>query len=402
MNSFDDRARRARDDLASAFDDLRVPDFGALQARQRHRRVAAGGVATVLVLALGIVAAGIAGRDDPPKVATIDTTSAPTVARPTVPTTGAVTPTLPTSPSTSSPSVTATPTTTTPTTQPTPSITVSGPEPSTLVAVRDDGTLVRLRTQTGAVTTVLASKTSGERPATRSGADLTIGRDGRVFYEGCCGTTSGAVYDLHSKKSQPRLQGTATSAPPTLIGRQPVASPDGAYLALHDASRIEIYELATGKRVRTIVSRSARPKILHMAMADDGRVAVEVPGAGAKASRAIYVMAGNARSMDDVTFSVGYEFLYATVPAYMPDGRLVYAAVREAGEGMSQPGPTRLHLASATGSDVEITPDLPFGVLDLAVSSSGHLLVTGSDHVLRAFDGTTWHDVARGYTAADW
>jgi hypothetical protein len=51
---------------------------------------------------------------------------------------------------------------------------------------------------------------------------------------------------------------------------------------------------------------------------------------------------------------------------------------------------------------VAITPDLPFGVIDLAVCSTGHVLATGSDHVVRSFDGKTWRDVARGYTAADW
>jgi hypothetical protein len=61
-----------------------------------------------------------------------------------------------------------------------------------------------------------------------------------------------------------------------------------------------------------------------------------------------------------------------------------------------------LHVVTSDGRDLEITADLPFGVLDLAGCSTGHLLVTGSDHVVRSFDGKTWRDVARGYTAADW
>jgi hypothetical protein len=42
------------------------------------------------------------------------------------------------------------------------------------------------------------------------------------------------------------------------------------------------------------------------------------------------------------------------------------------------------------------------GIADLAISSTGHLLVTGGDDVVRSFDGTTWRVVAEGYTAADW
>ena len=101
MTGFDDRARRAREDLESAFDDLRAPDFAVLQARQRRRRVAAGGVATVLVLALGIVAVGTADRDDPERVATVEPTTTPTVAQPTVPpTANSVTPSTTTTPTT--------------------------------------------------------------------------------------------------------------------------------------------------------------------------------------------------------------------------------------------------------------------------------------------------------------
>ena len=45
---------------------------------------------------------------------------------------------------------------------------------------------------------------------------------------------------------------------------------------------------------------------------------------------------------------------------------------------------------------------LGFAVADLATSRTGHLLVTGTDKVVRAFDGATWRRVAEGYTAADW
>jgi hypothetical protein len=56
MSEFDDRARRAREDLESGFHDVRAPEFAAVRARQRHRHVAYGGVAAMVLVAVALIA----------------------------------------------------------------------------------------------------------------------------------------------------------------------------------------------------------------------------------------------------------------------------------------------------------------------------------------------------------
>jgi hypothetical protein len=57
---------------------------------------------------------------------------------------------------------------------------------------------------------------------------------------------------------------------------------------------------------------------------------------------------------------------------------------------------------AASGDIADLTAALPFKVADMGVSDNGWLIVTGTDHVIRSFDGTNWREIARGYSAADW
>jgi hypothetical protein len=139
-----------------------------------------------------------------------------------------------------------------------------------------------------------------------------------------------------------------------------------------------------------------------LAIADDGRVAVETANGAAPASHALFVFGPSATTTDHFVFSGGWEYGSAVQPVFLPDGRMVYAERDEGGASGAPTQPTRLYVY-AGGTDATVLPgEVPGGVIDLAVSATGRLLATGTDHVVRTFDGTTWHEVARGYSAAAW
>jgi hypothetical protein len=394
MSAFDDRARRARDDLASAFDDVRAPEFGVLQSRQRRRRVAAGGVATVVVLALGVAAIGTIGRDDPSQIAAVDTTSAVRAARPTVPPTPSVAPTTASTPPTTDNRSVTTSTSTAPSSAE-PALAVDGVAPLNAVAVRDDGTLVRLRTDDGTVMARLAREGNPRNASAAGGTNLVITSaamtpTGTMFYDDCCQVGAGKVYRVGKAKLA------------FADGDLPALSPDGRRLAVYDKplSDVRVVDVASHKVVRRLrvgPQIVASGEVTRLALADDGRIAIETFAGHAQI--AVY-SATTTDPMSAVRLRPPAKSSY-TDPVFLPDGRLAYVDQPLGADGRPTGAGTLVVAASQPGR-APANVGLLFGVLDLAVSKSGHLLVACSDHVLRTYDGRTWRDVARGYTAADW
>jgi hypothetical protein len=399
--SLDDRFREARGELDHAFGDDSRPDFGRVRARQRRRRAAAGGAGALALLVVVAVTLTRIGGDDNPRVSAIGTTTeAPEPSTTVAPSTTTTVPAP----------ATTTPNSTTPATAgkpPAGHLSVSGSEPPMAVAVRDDGTLVRLRTDTGAVVAAIAKEgdpttTTTSAPAGNVITDAAMGPDGRVLYTDCCEPAVGNVFDVRTNSQQMPLEGTAAGSA-SMPGMAPAVSPNGKYLAVFADTNIDVYSLATGKRIRTIDASTAKGLVSRLAMSDDGAVALQVPNGAASAQSVVIVLSPVARNMSDEWARAGWEFGSAAHPAFMPDARVVYADQSEDGR-TGQKGPTRLHLLQpgAATIDQDVTYDLPFDVADIGVSDNGWLIVTGTDHVVRSFDGTTWREIARGYSAADW
>jgi WD40 repeat protein len=386
---------------------VEAPPFGAVQARKRHRLAAQSGVATVVALVVAIVAmVAINDRNDNDSTAirTVDTTRAPRPSSTTDAPSKASTPTTTAAPPVATTTAPATPTTTTPTTAttvPHAVLAVTGSPPGNAVAVGDDGSLVRLRTDNGKVTKTLTNKfTAAATFRLNNITDAAMAADGRIFSAYCCKPTVGTVFDWRTRSAQPRLQGATTTAHPSVHGTTPAVSPDGRYLAIDNSKRIEIFNLESGKKIRTIDASHAGA-VVHLAMANDGRVALDVRVQAHPPRRAIVLLSAAATTTNDVADAAGWEYGSATDPTFMPDGGLVYVD-RHIDESGTTTGMQLRLLNGSNGNEQELTGDLLVGVLDLAVSPTGYLLVTCSDHVVRSFDGTTWRDVARGYTAADW
>jgi WD40 repeat protein len=406
--SLDDRFRRARGELDTAFDDGERPDFARVRARQRHRRAAAGGAGALALLAVVAVTVTRIGGDDDAHITAFGTTTGPIATSTSAPaSTSTAPPTTAAAPSTS----TAAPNTTTtaPTVAPTGHISVSGAEPTTAVAVRDDGTLVRLRTDTGEILETLA-KEADPRSAQGEVApnvitDAAMAPDGRVLYEDCCEPAVGNVFDVRTNGNQTQLEGTPSGSQST-YGTTPAVSPNGKYLALFENTKIDIYDLTTGKRIRTIDTKTAEGVVTHLTMSDNGAVAFELPNGAVPdpSVTSVTVLRADAQSMANTSVMLSSEFASTSNPTFMPDGRVVY--VDRALSGKEEPSPDappRLRVAGPDGSgDTFLTAPLPFGVADIGVSDAGWLIVTGTDHVVRSFDGTNWREIARGYSAADW
>jgi WD40 repeat protein len=382
-----------------------------VRARQRHRRAAAGGAgALALLVVVAVIVTRIDGDDDA-HIAAIGTTTETTDAPATSTTAAPSATTIAPPPSSAASTSTSVPnsTTTAPTAAPTGHISVSGAAPSMVVAVRDDGTLVRLRTDTGEVVATLAKEgdprsTNGE-VAPNVITDAAMAPDGRVLYEDCCEPAVGNVFDVRTNSNQLQLEGTPAGSP-SMYGTTPAVSPNGKYLAVFENTKIDIYDLTTGMRVRTIDTSTAEGVVAHLTMADSGAVAFELPNGAVPdpTVSSVAVLRPDAQSMANTDFMLSSEFASTSNPTFMPDGRIVY--VDRALSGKEEPSPDlpqRLRVAGAGGSsDADLTLALPFKVADIGVSENGWLIVTGTDHVIRSFDGTNWREIARGYTAADW
>jgi hypothetical protein len=167
------------------------------------------------------------------------------------------------------------------------------------------------------------------------------------------------------------------------------------------ASEIHIFEMASGRTVRDVRLDDMIPSAL--AMADDGRVALE-PVAYNPANAKGSVILLDASTTDART---GRRVVHAdpavsyTAPVFLPDGRFLVAEQRLDAMGRPTGEPATLVVLDETGRPLQ-SHVLEYGVADLAVAGSGHLLVTGTDGVLRGFDGSSWQEIGRGYTAADW
>jgi hypothetical protein len=275
--------------------------------------------------------------------------------------------------------------------------------------VRDDGTLVRLRTDTGEVVATLAKEAD---PRAASGdmapnviTDAAMAPSGRVLYVDCCEPAVGNVFDVRTSANEMQLEGTPAGSPST-YGTTPAVSPNGKYLALFENTKIDIFDLTTGKRIRTIDTTTAEGVVTHLTMADNGAVAFEVPNGAVPdpSVTSVTVLRADAQSMANTAVMLSSEFASTSNPTFMPDGRIVY--VDRALSGKEEPAPDspqRLRVAGPDGSsDAAVTTDLPFKIADIGVSDNGWLIVTGTDHVVRSFDGTNWREIARGYSAADW
>jgi WD40 repeat protein len=403
--SLDDRFRGARGELDRAFDDGARPDFASVRARQRHRRVAAGGAGALALLAFVAVVTTRIGGDDDAHVTAFGTTTAPAA-------TSTTDTHAPSTPSSSAASAVTTVPAPTPTTAPsavTGRISVSGDAPTTLVAVRDDGTLVRLRTDTGEAVATLAKEADPRTPNADASpnaiTDAAMAPEGRVLYEDCCEPAVGNVFDVRTSANQMQLEGQSSGSG-SMYGTTPAVSPNGRYLAVFENTKIDIYDLTTGKRIRTIDTKTAEGVVAHLTMADNGAVAFETPNGAVPdpTVTSVTVLRPDAQSMTDTDVMLSSEFASTSNPTFMPDGRIVY--VDRALSGKEEPSPDspqRLHVAGPGGSGDDLLTDaLPFKVADIGVSDGGWLIVTGTDHVVRSFDGTTWREIARGYTAADW
>jgi hypothetical protein len=385
--TFDDRMSRAQSDLADAFDEAEAPPFAAVRARQRRRRVAAGGVASLLLVAVGAVVVAQAEQEDPTVIAN-STTVASTALRATTAPTGTEPATVPTTSSTDG-TVETVP-------HEVPLLVASGPEPANAVAVRDDGALVRLRTENGEIAEEVARKGdprsyvgAGEKPLYIASGAMTP--TGRMFWSECCGVGAGAVYE--AKK-------TGRFA----IGDLPVLAPNGQRLAVYhrDLSDVRVLDVATGHLVRRLRVRPdvlASGEVTKLALANDGRVAVET--FSNRASLAVYDATSTEPDHQLSPRPRAKDRTY-TDPVFLPDGRLLVVDQRiDERSDVDDTAPSRLTALDAAGR-VAGRLALSFSVADLAVSQTGHVLAIGTDHTLRVFDGRTWHELARGYTAADW
>jgi hypothetical protein len=165
---------------------------------------------------------------------------------------------------------------------------------------------------------------------------------------------------------------------------------------------VRVLDVATGQVVRRLRVRPdvlASGEVMKLALADDGRIAVET--FSNRTSLAVYDATSTEPDHQLSPRPRGRDRTY-TDPVFLPDGRLLVVDQRVDELGVVDgTAPSRLTALDATGR-VAGRLALSFAVADLAVSQTGRVLTIGTDKVLRVYDGETWHELARGYTAADW
>src|SRR5262249_26232408 len=151
---------------------------------------------------------------------------------------------------------------------------------------------------------------------------------------------------------QVQLEGTAADARST-YGTTPAVSPNGKYLAVFENTKIDIFDLSTGKRIRTIDTPTAEGVVAHLTMADNGAVAFEVPNGAVPdpTVSSVAVLRPDAQSMANTDFMLSSEFASTSNPTFMPDGRIVYADRPLSGKQEPSPDvPPRLRVAASDGS----------------------------------------------------